>query len=58
MNSIIQKLNKLVAEHPDAQIVTDIGASMLSGWEELSDVVYHPEEDVNTIELIFEGHRQ
>ena len=41
----------IMAQHPDARIVTDVGASMFSGWGDLT-LVRWIEED-NVIELEF-----
>lgn len=46
------KLIRAMEAHPDAQISTDVGMSMISGWGNLVDVVWHPEH--NTLELIFD----
>lgn len=45
-------LAELMAAHPDARIVTDVGASMVSGWGDLIAVMYH--DDTDTIELTFD----
>lgn len=48
---VVEDLVKLVKLHPTARVVTDVGASMLSGWGDLESVEYHA--DVNAIELNF-----
>ena len=42
----------IMADHPDARIVTDVGASMISGWGDLVAVKYY--EKPNVIELVFD----
>lgn len=46
------ELRRLMDEHPDARIVTDVGASLFSGWGDLYNVIWHEKE--HTIELIFD----
>lgn len=48
---INRQLVKLIEEHPSAKIVTDVGASMISGWGDLKLVSYIKE--YNVIELEF-----
>lgn len=47
-----QKLERMMREHPDARLVTDVGASMFSGWGDLRDVRWI--EDFNALELTFD----
>jgi hypothetical protein len=44
-------LRDLIARYPTARIVTDVGASLFSGWGELLFAKYHEAE--NAIELEF-----
>lgn len=48
----IDQLFELVRQHPEARIVSDVGASMFSGFGELREAVWH--SDINTIELVFD----
>ena len=44
-------LARLLREHPTARIVSDVGASLTSGWGELQAVTWHEQD--NVIELVF-----
>lgn len=45
-------LLRMLAEHPEARVVTDVGASLISGWGDLKECVWIPEH--NVIELMFD----
>lgn len=47
-----EALAALVAAHPTARIVTDVGANMFSGWGELQRSEW--DEETNSIELFFD----
>lgn len=52
-----EDLVHLMAEHPEAQIVTDVGASSISGWGVLVSVTFVPKDkgyDRDSIELVFD----
>lgn len=46
------RLLDMVRSNPTARIVSDVGSSMLSGWGDVKNAIYH--EDQNVIELIFD----
>lgn len=46
-----EELIALIQAHPQARIVTDVGASLFSGWGDLCEVIFRPED--NAIELVF-----
>lgn len=47
------ELADIIGELPkDVRIVTDVGASMFSGWGDIKHVHYHSK--YNTLELIFD----
>lgn len=52
MEDLLNKLNELHKENPNAEIVADVGASMFSGYGTLKTVEFHADE--NIIELGFE----
>lgn len=49
-----QEVQRLLVIHPDAKIVTDVGASICSGWGTLESVELHQLDGKYFIELKFD----